>query len=150
MTSNITRKIGTPYLHDPRTGLNIQLPRPFQIIHRHDFAWNGGSVDGRQYLHIERVPTDSSTIPTILADGDLDMYIVSTGRAENIAPLTKGMEVAGQIGGQNVKGYLAMVCFNETHSYLVFVAAPEKAYTVSVPSFAQEITRLIRTAAKQG
>ena len=122
---SIHRKIGTPYIFDRTTGLDICLPAPFQIIHYHQKSWNGGSIDGNQYLHIDRIRTEDGAVPTIIAEGDLNLFLASTTQPEQIDERTRGVEVAGTISDQEVKGYIAVSKYDENYSYLVFVAARE-------------------------
>ncbi len=142
----IRQKIGTPNMHDRATGLHLRLPAPFQILQYHQHAWNGGSTDGRQYLHIERLSGDSDRIPTILADGDLDMYLAGIHAPEQVSPRTRGVEVAGTIGGQDVRGYLALTSY-QAHRYLVFVAAPAEQHGSQQRSHALALAGLIAAAA---
>ena len=141
---SIHRKIGTPYIYDRATGLDICLPAPFQIIHYHQKSWNGGSIDGNQYLHIDRIKTREGEVPTIIAEGDLDMFLASTAQPEQIDDRTRGIEVAGTIGDQEVKGYIVVSTYDETYSYLVFVAAREGRYSTKHRENAIAIAALMK------
>ena len=138
----VLRKIGTPHIYDRTTGMEITLPEPFQIIHYHQKSWNGGSADGNQYLHIDRIKTGDGEVPTILAEGDLDLFLVSTGRPEQINAKTRGVEVAGTIGGKDVRGYIALTAYDQNFSYLVFVASLENRYTYKQKTSALAIAAL--------
>lgn len=119
---SIQSKIGTPHLFDQITDLYLCLPAPFLIQQHHRGIWMGGSRDGRQYLHIERIPTGEGRIPTILANGDMDIYLVGKDKPELINGFTQGLETAGEIGGREVTGYMAHLRYSEKYSYLLFVA----------------------------
>jgi hypothetical protein len=126
IASNVVRKIASTYLYDRRTGMELKLPSPFQIAHYHHSAWNGGTANGSHYLHIERMSGGESAIPTILAEGDLDMFLVAVSSEKAIEGGMKGLEVAGAIGKQPVRGYIAAAPFQCGKAwYLVFVAADE-------------------------
>lgn len=119
---SIQSKIGTPHLFDQITDLYLCLPAPFLIQQHHRGIWMGGSRDGRRYLHIERIPTGEGRIPTILAKGDLDIYLVGKDKPEMINTFTQGLEVAGEISGREVIAYMAQLRHSEKYSYLLFVA----------------------------
>jgi len=121
-THSIQSKIGTPHLFDQITDLYLCLPAPFLIQQHHRGIWMGGSRNGRQYLHIERIPTGEGRIPTILANGDLNIYLVGKDKPELINGFTQGLEVAGEISGRDVTGYMTHLRYSEKYSYLLFVA----------------------------
>ncbi len=121
------RKIGTPYFYDQQSNIEIKLPEGYLIFNYNRKTWLGGSTDGQQLMHIERVPTTNGQIPTILAEGDLDLFICSKGtKIETISDQVSGIEMEGEFSDQDIKGYLAMVDLLDGNSYLILVASIEK------------------------
>ena len=120
------RKIGTPYFYDQQSGVEIKLPEGYLIYNYNRKTWLGGSTNGQQVMNIERIPTTNGQIPTILAEGDLDLFICSTGtKIEQISEQVTGIEMEGEFSGQDIKGYLAMVDLLDGNSYLILVASIE-------------------------
>lgn len=129
----LRRKIGISNLYDPKTGVNQSLPANFQIYHYTDKVWVGGSADGKYYLQIERIK--GKHIPTILAEGDLDLFLTSVKPPNPINSNLSGVQVAGAIRSQDIQGYLAKadLAGPENYSYLVLVAsAKRKPITPSI------------------
>lgn len=124
MTSlQLKNKLGQTHLMDPKTDLFLKLPEGFRIFASSGRFWIGGHQDEGYYLHIERLGIEEQ-IPTILAEGDLDMYITSTGlQVEKVDSAVSGLKIAGSIGKTEVAGYLAKVDFSATQSYIVMVAS---------------------------
>ncbi len=119
----LKNKLGLTHLMDPKTNLFLKLPQGFRIFATTDRFWIGGNQEEAYYLHIERL-AGTEHIPTILAEGDLDMYITSTGsKIEKIDSSTSGLKIAGSIGQKEVSGYLAKVDYSATYSYIVMIAS---------------------------
>ena len=118
----LIRKIGISNLYDPKTGVNQSLPANFQIYHYTDKVWVGGSADGKYYLQIERIK--GKHIPTILAEGDLDLFLTSVKPPNPIEPNLSGVQVAGTMRSDDINGYLAKIDLPgpNHYSYLVLVA----------------------------
>lgn len=144
MTSlQLKSKLGQTHLLDPKTDLFLKLPEGFRIFAASGRFWIGGHQDEGYYLHIERLGREEQ-IPTILAEGDLDMYITSTGlKIEKINSAVTGLKIAGSIGKQEVTGYLAKVDFSTTQSYIVMVAG-EDSDSVQERLIALDICKLIQ------
>lgn len=117
------RKIGLHYLYDPKTGIQQDLPIGFQIYHYTDKVWVGGSNDGKYYLQIERIR--GKHIPTILAEGDLGLFLTSVRPPNKITANLSGVQVAGTLRSQDLVGYLAKVDLPDKHqySYLILIAS---------------------------
>lgn len=124
MTSiQLRNKLGQSHLIDPKTDLFLKLPQGFRIFAASGRFWIGGHQDQGFYLHIERLAREDR-IPTILAEGDLDMYITSTSsEVEKISETLSGLIIAGSIGQKEVSGYLAKVDYSATQSYIIMVAS---------------------------
>ena len=117
------RKLGTPYFYDKVAGIEMKLPENYLIYNYNRKVWLGGSTDGTQLLHIERVSNTNGSIPTILAEGDLDLFICSTSsQIDIISNQIKGIEMEGTLSGTDIKGYLAMVDLRDESQYLVLIA----------------------------
>lgn len=116
------RKIGISTLYDSTTGINQNLPANFQIYHYTNNVWVGGSVDGKYYLQIERIK--GTHIPTILAEGDLDLFLTSVKPPNPITSNLSGVQVAGTLRSQDIVGYLAKADLEggDSFSYLVLIA----------------------------
>ncbi len=116
------RRFGISSIFDRKTKTLIDLPDDIKIYHKNEKTWMGGSDDGEIYLHIERINNGEEEIPTILAEGDLDMFICSTNKTEIQGSNIRGVDVSGTIGGNDITGYLAKVNIFKKMSYLVLAA----------------------------
>jgi hypothetical protein len=123
---------------DPKTDLFIKLPQGFLIYSSSKRYWIGGHQESGYYLHIERQSADES-IPSILAEGDLDMYLASKSPIEQIDDQISGTRVTGSIGKKEVVGYLAKVNFSAKDCYLILTAreksmriGKEKSLTIEI------------------
>ncbi len=118
-------KAGSSNVYDPKAGLSLIIPSEFKIFQSNGKAWLGGSTDGQYYLHIERFSRAIEQLPTILAEGDLDLYLCSVKPIEAIGADIRGVEVSGSLAGQAITGYLAVINFSETLSYQVLIAGEQ-------------------------
>jgi len=116
-------KIGAPAIFDAKNGTYIKLPDGYRINQSNGKTWIGSSADGQVFLLVERFATQEQTIPTILAEGDLGLFLVSTRPAiEQIAPSIIGIEACGEFAGKEIRAYLARVTIDGQLSYLVLAA----------------------------
>ena len=141
------RKIGISNLYDNKTGINQSLPANFQIYHYTDKVWVGGSVDGKYYLQVERIK--GKHIPTILAEGDFELFLTSVKPPNPINSQLSGVQVAGTLRSEDIRGYLAKADLGgkDNYSYLILVATakglpvyPSIDYAIKI---AQEITEQV-------
>lgn len=139
-------KIGAPGLFDATAGAYVTLPDGYKISQSNGKTWIGGSADGKNFLLIERFASSEQAIPTILAEGDLGLFLVSTRPAiEQISPSVSGIEASGEFGGKNIRAYLARVAFDDKTSYLVLVAGEAYERIAGLRTAALEIAqRFIR------
>ena len=118
-----TSKIGAPAIFDAKTGSYIMLPDGFRISQSNGKTWIGSSADGQTFLLAERFASSEQAIPSILAEGDLGLFLVSTRPAiEQISPSIAGIEASGEFAGKEIRAYLARVSVDKKWSYLVVVA----------------------------
>ena len=145
------RKIGISNLYDNKTGINQSLPANFQLYHYTDRVWIGGSVDGKYYLQIERIK--GKHIPTILAEGDFDLFLSSVKPPNPINSKLSGVQVAGSLRSEDIRGYLAKADIGgeNNYSYLILVATakglpvyPSIDYAIKI---AQDITEQVEVEA---
>ncbi|NRB52996.1 MAG: hypothetical protein HRU41_35370 [Saprospiraceae bacterium] len=123
MTHQILKnRLGTPYFNDATTDIQCCLPEGLIIYSYTGRIWLGGGERPTDLLYIERVSAEVQAVPTILADGDIDLTLVSVGTAEQLACGAKGVKVAGNYRDKYFGGYLSLVPINEDFQYLVMVA----------------------------
>lgn len=118
----LKKRFGISSLFDRKTKTAVELPEDIKIFHKNEKTWMGGTEDGEIYVHIERIATEQKEIPTILAEGDLDLFLCSTGEAQQKGKGIKGVNVSGSIGGKEVTGYLAQINIFKKMGYLVLAA----------------------------
>lgn len=137
------RKIGISNLYDAVTGISQNLPANFQIYHYTDKVWIGGSVDAKYYLQIERIK--GKHIPTILAEGDLDLFLTSVKPPNPIDQNLSGVQVAGNMRSLDIRGYLAKadLAGEDNFSYLVLVATAKGSPVSPCIDFAINIAQEI-------
>ena len=116
------RRFGISAIFDRKTNTLVELPEDIKIYNRNEKTWMGGTDDGEVYVHIERITADQAEMPTILAEGDLDMFLCSTSDIEQQNGGIRGVNVSGSIGGTEVKGYLAQINILRKMGYLVLAA----------------------------
>ncbi|MEM7299237.1 MAG: hypothetical protein AAF391_13345 [Bacteroidota bacterium] len=128
MTQQILKnRLGTPYFNDATTDLQCCLPEGLIIYSYTGRIWLGGSERPTDLLYIERVSAEIEAVPTILADGDLDLTLVSIGDSEELEAGAKGTRVAGNYRKQSFAGYLNLVPVNQDYQYLVMIASTNLA-----------------------
>ena len=137
-TTTARNRMGTQDIYDQKTGLSLTLPGDFMIHQRHEKVWTGGSDDLNAFLLVERIPA-ASPAPTLLADGDLDIFIASAGQPEN----EQHRKMTGTIRGYDVTGHLYRSAFNGRFAYLVFMATLENQYHEGISATCQEIGQMI-------
>lgn len=139
-------KIGAPSIFDAYTGSYITLPEGYRITQSNGKTWIGSSADGRAFLLVERFPTAEQTIPTILAEGDLGLFLVSTRPAiERISSSVVGIEASGEFGGKETIAYLSRATIDDKLSYLVLVAGEAGEEVASLKEAALDIAgRFVR------
>ena len=116
-------KIGAPAIFDAKTGRYVKLPDGYRISQSNGKTWIGSSADGQAFLLVERIASSEQAIPTILAEGDLGLFLVSTRPAiEHVSPSVAGVEARGEFGGEEIRAYLARVTLDSNLSYLVLAA----------------------------
>ncbi len=135
---NVKNKLGSTHLMDPKTDLFLTVPQGFRLYAATGRFWIGGHQDSGEYLHIERI-SSRDNIPTILAEGDLDMYLATKNHAEKLSDKLSGVWVSGTIGRNDIMGYLIKVEYSKTDSYLVLVARVKSDTIGSEKSLAIEI-----------
>ena len=122
-TSMPAGKIGAPAIFDAQTGAYVMLPDGFMINQSNGKTWIGSSADGQTFLLAERFASSEQAIPSILAEGDLGLFLVSTRPAiEQISPSIAGIEASGEFAGKEIRAYLARVSVDKKWSYLIVVA----------------------------
>ena len=122
-TSMPAGKIGAPAIFDAQTGAYVMLPDGFMINQSNGKTWIGGSADGQTFLLIERFAASDQAIPTILAEGDLGLFLVSTRSSiDQVSPSIVGIEARGEFAGKEIRAYLARVTLDDKLSYLILVA----------------------------
>ncbi len=142
LTNLPINKIGAPAIFDAYTGSYITLPQGFRISQSNGKTWIGSSAGGEAFLLVERFPTAEQTIPTILAEGDLGLFLVSTRPAiERISSAIAGVEARGELGGKDIRAYLARVTVDEKLSYLVLVAGEASEKVAVLKEAALEIAQ---------
>lgn len=119
-------KVGTSLLYDPQAEASVQLPDYLKIFHRTRRIWIGGSTDSRLYLLIERFNNPAGSIPTMLAEGDLDLYLCKSGVERMHGASLKGIPVSGSLSDASIEGYLAMLHSSAGHAYLILIAGKER------------------------
>jgi len=122
INNSLRSKLGTSDIYDPGTQIYINLPAELKIFNRKANTWLGGTEDGDLIVHVERLSKDTEEIPTILAEGDLDLYLFSKGPIEIIDAHTKGVHVNGTFSQVSIHGYLALGRIKEKATYLVLMA----------------------------
>lgn len=128
MTQQILKnRLGTPYFNDLTTDLQCCLPEGLIIYSYTGRIWLGGGESPTDLLYIERVSKEIDAVPTILADGDIDLTLVSVGESEELSAGAKGTRVAGNYRKQSFAGYLNLVPVNEDYQYLVMIASTNLA-----------------------
>ncbi|MCO6475427.1 MAG: hypothetical protein J5I94_02345 [Phaeodactylibacter sp.] len=126
-------KIGAPAIFDAYTGSYITLPQGYRISQSNGKTWIGSSADGQAFLLVERFPSAEQTIPTILAEGDLGLFLVSTRPAiERISSDIAGIEARGELDGKDIRAYLARVTVDDKLGYLVLVACEAASEKIAV------------------
>lgn len=138
------RKIGSPYFYDLQTGIEISLPKDYLIFNYHRKLWLGGSKDGNQLLLIERIPMQDAKIPNILAEGDLNLFICSTGtKIEQYSDKISGIEMEGTYNEIDIQGDLLIVNINKQHSYLILIAEQESKRQINKKEKAMQIANAL-------
>lgn len=132
-------KVGTSLLYDPQAEASVQLPDYLKIFHRTRRIWIGGSTDSRLYLLIERLNNPAGPIPTMLAEGDLDLYLCKSGAERMHGASLKGIPVSGSLSGASIEGYLAMLHSAAGHAYLVLIAGKESGREVAYRNVALQV-----------
>lgn len=122
---SLKNRLGTPYFNDKLTQLHCHLPGELLIYSYTGRIWLGGSQRPTDLLYIERVPADTQGVPTVLADGDIDLNLVSIGTAEELGAGAEGLVVAGYFRDQSFSGYLALVPIDASCRYLVMIASTQ-------------------------
>lgn len=118
----IKNRLGTPYFNDATTDIQCCLPEGLIIYSYTGRIWLGGGQRPNDLLYIERVSAEVQAVPTILADGDIDLTLVSVGAAERLESGAKGVKVAGNYRDKYFGGYLSLIPINQDFQYLVMVA----------------------------
>ena len=144
-TLNIRRKIGTPYINDTETGIIIPLPTSFNILTYSSNIWLGGSTDGQLYLHAERYNSASTDIPNILADGDLDMTMVSVGDEDIWQNDVKGIQIKGTLGPKSMHGYLMQWNMSEDQHFLIMLASAPEQYSAEIAHQCYQIIQNVKS-----
>ncbi len=135
-------KIGAPAIFDAKNGTYIKLPDGYRINQSNGKAWIGSSADGQVFLLVERFDTQEQTIPTILAEGDLGLFLVSTRPAiEWISPSIAGIEARGEFGGKEIRAYLSKVSIDDKLSYLILAAGETREKIAVLKEAALDIAR---------
>ena len=135
-------KIGAPAIFDAYTGSYTTLPKGYRISQSNGKTWIGSSADGRNLLLVERFPTSEKTIPTIIAEGDLGLFLVSTRPAiEQASSSIIGIEARGEFNGKDIRAYLSRVSINDRLSYLILVAGEVTEKIAGLKEDALEIAR---------
>lgn len=116
-------KLGSAEIYDSKTRLNFKLPNGLKIFNKKDDVWGGGSEDGAVLVHVERLKEPTDEIPTILADGNLDLYLASKGPAEEVDENIKQISVGGSYASKAIYGCLKMVKILGKVAYLVLTAS---------------------------
>ncbi len=148
MTQQILKnRLGTPYFNDATTDLQCSLPEGLIIFSYTGRIWLGGSQQPTDLLYIERVSSDIKTVPTILADGDIDLTLVSVGSSEQLEAGAKGTRVAGNYRDKSFGGYLSLVPINQSDQYLVMIASTNLADEERQRSICQSVQEALQTAA---
>ena len=123
LTKNVLRsKIGTSIIFDEENQVRIDLPGGLKVFNRTAQIWIGGDISGDVLLVIERLSPYEKALPTVLAQGDLDLYLCSTGTIATEGVKIEGLAVAGSFGGKEIKGYLAAVELEPDSAYLILLA----------------------------
>lgn len=120
---SIKNRLGTPYFSDQTTGVQCCLPEGLIIYSYTGRIWLGGSSKPTDLLYMERVSTEMKNVPNILADGDIDLNIVSIGSSEALQDGAEGTIVAGNFRDQSFSGYLSLIPVDNKHRYLVLMAS---------------------------
>ncbi|MBX2874339.1 MAG: hypothetical protein KTR30_19620 [Saprospiraceae bacterium] len=124
MTQQILKnRLGTPYFNDVTTDLQCCLPEGLIIYSYTGRIWLGGSQRPTDILYIERVSAEIEAVPTILAEGDIDLTLVSVGASEQLQAGAKGTKVAGNYRDQSFSGYLSLIPINSDYQYLIMIAS---------------------------
>lgn len=135
-------KIGAPAIFDAYTGSYITLPEGYRIQQSNGKTWIGSSGDGRNFLLVERFPTSEQTIPTIIAEGDLGLFLASTRPAiEQAGASIIGIEARGEFNGKDIRAYLSRVSVNDKLSYLILVAGETTEKMAGLKEAALNIAR---------
>ena len=119
---SLKNRLGTPFFNDSMTEIQCCLPEGLIIYSYTGRIWLGGSHNPMDLLYIERVSADIQGVPTILADGDIDLNLVSIGSTEELSNGAEGVVVAGYLRDQSFSGYLGLIPINDTYQYLVMMA----------------------------
>ena len=135
-------RIGINTVSDIKSGIYFPLPAGLLIYNNNGRVWVGGSKENDYYLHIERIPAGEGEIPTILAEGDLDLFRASVGKSEKLNDRTKAVNVAGTYSSRSIAGTLARTRKGSNH-YLVLVATPTPQKEKNCRSMVEEIVENI-------
>lgn len=143
----LKNRLGTPYFNDATTNLQCALPEGLIIFSYTGRIWIGGSQQPNDLLYIERVPSDIQAVPTILADGDIDLTLVSVGPSEQLEAGAEGIRVAGNYRDKSFGGYLSLVPVSKADRYLVMIASTNLADEEGQRKICQSVQEALQRAA---
>ena len=140
LKGKLKSKIGSSSIYDPETEMNIELPGGLKVFNRRNATWIGGTDDGEVMVHVERIQAEDDEVPTILAEGDLDIFLISEGQVEELNDTTKGIRVNGMYSKKPIKGYLSVVKVLGKVAYLVMTATKAIAGNIDLRLLSMDIT----------
>lgn len=141
-------KIGTSSIYEPNSRSFFQLPNGLKIFNRRENTWIGGSEDGQVIVHVERITQELNDIPTVLAEGDLDLFLCSDGPVESTESSIKEVQVNGSFANTPIKGYLAVVKIIGNVAYLVLTATKAISDQIDLKGISLDIIGRINQAHK--
>lgn len=140
-------RIGRSVIHDPVSGMTMTLPSDVLIHQGNGQIWLGSAADSRIFVYLTRIRQSSDELPTILAEGDLDMYLCSVGPSELQDGNRMMLSMAGTLGRRSIRGCLARSRPVGGYAYLVLTACLDTDETAELFETNRQLLRAIDSAA---
>lgn len=118
---------------------SIVFPPGYESHLHNDSIRLGNSLTSSSFLYVEQLSQKSAGVPTVMADGELDLFICSIGELNHIQKMGQEIPVAGSIREDSIKGYLLWIDYKDGEQFLILSGTKENASLDKSQSTAREM-----------